>query len=144
MAVLFGAALGSFASVLIARAHNPRLVVWQSAEEKAAARSACPHCGRALTVLDLLPVFGWLLAGGKCRSCKQPIGLHYLIYELAGAGAMAWAFILAGFGAIFLAVSLAVPFLIAVIALLLAQKPIPAVYWLPVAAGVGLAFAVAM
>ena len=31
---------------------------------------------------DMIPVFSWLLLGGKCRSCKSKISLQYPVIEL--------------------------------------------------------------
>ena len=92
---LVGAALGSFASVLIARSDDPRRVIW--AADGAPARSACPACNRFLTALNLLPIFGWMLARGRCRGCGATIGLWYLILEIIAAGVMIAAFVALSF-----------------------------------------------
>lgn len=76
LTIFLGLALGSFATALAYRL--PRdLSIWRKT------RSACPHCGRQLTVADLVPVFSWLFLKGKCRSCKKSIGLEYPLIELA-------------------------------------------------------------
>lgn len=49
------------------------------------ARSMCPNCKHELAVLDLVPVFSWLLLRGKCRYCKKPISKQYPTVELATA-----------------------------------------------------------
>src|SRR5690606_18187433 len=43
--------------------------------------SRCPHCGRHLGVLDLVPVFSYLALGGRCRSCKASISPRYPLVE---------------------------------------------------------------
>ena len=61
-------------------------------------RSACPHCGHQITALENIPVFSFLLQGGKCRGCHQPISVRYPIVEaISGilSGLIAWHF---GFG----------------------------------------------
>ncbi|GIN71081.1 type 4 prepilin-like proteins leader peptide-processing enzyme [Bacillus sp. J14TS2] len=47
--------------------------------------SACPGCGKTLTVFELIPVLSFLLQRGKCKQCKQPISPFYPIMELATA-----------------------------------------------------------
>lgn len=46
-------------------------------------RSACMSCGSQLHAADLIPILGWVLAGGKCRYCKKPISGLYLLGELS-------------------------------------------------------------
>ncbi len=48
-------------------------------------RSSCPHCGKTLSPLELVPVVSWLLQGGKCRGCGAPLGSFYPAIELAAA-----------------------------------------------------------
>jgi leader peptidase (prepilin peptidase)/N-methyltransferase len=127
LAAMLGASLGSFASVLIARSDNPRSVMFATGSDDMA-RSACPNCGRVLTAMDLLPLFGWILAGGKCRSCKTPIGWRYLVYEIIGAGVLALSFWHNGFGVPFVLLIFGLPFVIAVAGLLYQRKSIPPIY----------------
>jgi leader peptidase (prepilin peptidase) / N-methyltransferase len=47
--------------------------------------SHCPGCGVPIKPYDNLPVLGWLLLRGRCRSCKQPISARYPIVEAATA-----------------------------------------------------------
>ena len=44
-------------------------------------RSACPSCGATLRGRDNIPIFSWLLLGGKCAACKAPISVRYPIVE---------------------------------------------------------------
>lgn len=58
-------------------------------------RSRCPHCGHVLRWHENLPVVGWLRLGGRCASCKAPIGARYPIVEAATAALfalIAWRF----------------------------------------------------
>ncbi len=48
-------------------------------------RSACDGCGKALTVVELVPVLSWMMQRGKCRSCGARIGGWQLACELGGA-----------------------------------------------------------
>jgi leader peptidase (prepilin peptidase)/N-methyltransferase len=47
--------------------------------------SRCPRCGYRLKWYDNLPIFGWLLLGGRCRNCKNPISIQYPLVELITA-----------------------------------------------------------
>lgn len=57
----------------------------------ALSRSACASCGRRLTPLDLVPVISWLLLRGRCRSCRAPIPVRYLLIETGCALIGLWA-----------------------------------------------------
>jgi peptidase A24-like protein len=37
-------------------------------------RSHCRACGRQLNLVDLMPVVGYLVRGGRCASCRTAIG----------------------------------------------------------------------
>jgi len=80
---LFGAIMGSFSNMLIWRL--PRHENW------VVKPSYCPNCGHRLGLLDLIPIVSYVLLGGRCRYCKQPISPRYLIVELISA--TLWGFI---------------------------------------------------
>jgi leader peptidase (prepilin peptidase)/N-methyltransferase len=44
-------------------------------------RSHCPSCDTQLAARDNLPVVGWLLLRGKCRTCGEPISWRYPFFE---------------------------------------------------------------
>lgn len=48
--------------------------------------SHCPKCKAPIRWYDNLPVLGWIMLGGKCRSCKQKISIQYPLVELLCAG----------------------------------------------------------
>ena len=73
-AFIFGLVFGSFLNVCIYRLPRGLSVVKP--------RSACPNCGRPIGAIDNIPVFSWLILGGKCRNCKAPITPRYMIVEL--------------------------------------------------------------
>ena len=71
---VLGLLFGSFLNVCIARLPQGKSVVRP--------RSCCPHCGAAIRWYDNLPVVSWLLLRGRCRDCKQAIGMHYPLVEI--------------------------------------------------------------
>lgn len=77
-AALFGATIGSFLNVCVARLPAGESVV--------APRSRCPGCGSAIAWHDNVPVLGWFLLQGRCRACDEPISPQYPLVELAVAG----------------------------------------------------------
>ncbi|MBT1443999.1 A24 family peptidase [Shewanella sp. JM162201] len=57
--------------------------------------SACPKCGASIKPWHNIPVLGWVMLGGKCAACKNPISARYPIIEaLTGAmvATLAWHF----------------------------------------------------
>lgn len=45
--------------------------------------SACQACGHRLGIIDLIPVVGWFVRGGRCHFCRQPISPIYMFGEIA-------------------------------------------------------------
>lgn len=77
LAALLGLAFGSFLNVCISR--------WPKEESIVRPRSHCPHCGHALAAWENIPILSWLLLRGRCRACRQPIAVRYLLVEAATA-----------------------------------------------------------
>lgn len=69
--------IGSFLGLVIRRLPVGGVIV--------SGRSACPHCGKTLSPLELIPVVSWLLQAGKCRGCGAALGSFYPAVELAAA-----------------------------------------------------------
>jgi leader peptidase (prepilin peptidase) / N-methyltransferase len=88
--VLVAPFIGSFLGVLIRRLPEGSPI--------ALGRSHCDACGATLRVRDLVPILSWVMAGGRCRYCRQPLGWFYPGVELA-ALAIALASVLSGGGA---------------------------------------------
>lgn len=86
--VFVGFMLGSF--INLAADRLPR------GESLIRPRSHCRACGRRLDAVDLLPVLGYLIRGGRCASCRTEIGISSPLIEAAAGGAMAVAVISAG------------------------------------------------
>ncbi len=76
-AFVLGASIGSFLNVVIYRVPNELSIVLPN--------SACPNCKTPIKFYDNVPVLGWLMLGGKCRSCKEPIAWRYPAVELLTA-----------------------------------------------------------
>jgi leader peptidase (prepilin peptidase) / N-methyltransferase len=75
---LFGIAIGSFLNVCITRIPEGVSIVSPG--------SRCPRCLTPIKPYDNIPVLGWVLLRGKCRSCSLPISAMYPIIEfLTGA-----------------------------------------------------------
>lgn len=72
-----GAIVGSFLNVVIHRVPNEQSVVFPN--------SACPKCGNNIKFYDNIPVISWLMLGGRCRNCKNPISARYPGVELLTA-----------------------------------------------------------
>ena len=70
---IFGITIGSFLNVCIYRIPLHESIV--------TAPSHCMSCGEKLKWFDMVPVFSWLVLGGRCRSCKTKISAQYPIIE---------------------------------------------------------------
>lgn len=76
-----GAALGSFANVLILR-YDPDRNVFSG--PSLAGRSHCMHCARALAWYELVPIVSFLALRGRCRTCRATLTVQYPLVEFAG------------------------------------------------------------
>lgn len=73
---ILGACIGSFLNVVIYRIPN---------ELSLLTSSACPNCKKPIRFYHNIPVLGWIMLGGKCRDCKEPISWRYPAIELLTA-----------------------------------------------------------
>jgi leader peptidase (prepilin peptidase)/N-methyltransferase len=73
----WGAMLGSFINVVVHRLPLGASIVTTP--------SRCPCCGNSIRPWHNVPVFGWLMLGGRCRDCQAPIAATYPLVE-AGCG----------------------------------------------------------
>lgn len=71
--ILFGALVGSFLNVIIYRVPIGKSIVFPN--------SKCPKCEVPINPFDNIPIFSWIILGGKCRGCKAPISIRYPAVE---------------------------------------------------------------
>jgi leader peptidase (prepilin peptidase)/N-methyltransferase len=72
-AAIGGLIAGSFLNVVAYRL--PR------GESLVSPASRCPSCGVPVKAYDNVPVLGWLLLRGRCRSCNERISSRYPVVE---------------------------------------------------------------
>jgi leader peptidase (prepilin peptidase)/N-methyltransferase len=91
---IFGLLFGSFYNV----------VGWRIPKKLSIVRpgSFCPKCKHKLKWYELIPVFSYLIQGGKCRACKAKIAPFYTVTELLTGFLFAASFWLLGFSFEFL------------------------------------------
>ncbi|MBP3919935.1 MAG: prepilin peptidase [Bacilli bacterium] len=71
---MIGTILGSFYYVVAYRIPKGESII--------SPPSHCPNCNHRLTPLELIPIFSYLLQGGKCKNCKQKISIFYPLFEI--------------------------------------------------------------
>ena len=69
-----GSVVGSFLNVVAYRIPKKESLI--------KGRSHCTTCGKQILNRDLIPVFSWIMLGGKCRFCKSKISSRYMGVEL--------------------------------------------------------------
>ena len=86
---LYGIVIGSFLNVVIVRVPRKESIV--------KVRSHCENCGYQLKWFDLIPIFSYLVLGGKCRKCKTKISAQHLVLEVLNGILYVFTFFIAGF-----------------------------------------------
>ena len=72
--LLLGGSMGSFLNVVVDRGSRGVSIVRPG--------SQCPNCGMRLRFgRENLPLLGWLILRGRCRQCRLPIPVRYLLME---------------------------------------------------------------
>ncbi len=71
---VFGTIFGSFYNVV-----GDRLPEGKSISKPG---SHCPICGHFLKPIELIPIFSYLMQGGKCKSCKTKIPVIHPLFEI--------------------------------------------------------------
>jgi leader peptidase (prepilin peptidase)/N-methyltransferase len=69
-----GASIGSFLNVVVYRMPLGKSLVMTG--------SRCPTCGTPISGRDNVPILGWLMLGGRCRTCQGSISLRYPTVEI--------------------------------------------------------------
>lgn len=77
LAGVFGAVIGSFLNVVAYRLPRNQSLVSPG--------SQCPSCATPIRPYDNVPVLGWLLLRGRCRSCGETISPRYPAVEAVSA-----------------------------------------------------------
>lgn len=97
---IVGAAIGSFLNVCVYRLPEELSVIRP--------RSRCPGCETPIAWRDNIPILGWILLRGRCRSCGVKISPQYPLVELTTA--LVWLGAAARYGFTWEALSAAVFF----------------------------------
>jgi prepilin signal peptidase PulO-like enzyme (type II secretory pathway) len=87
--VLVGLLAGSFINLAADRLPRGESIVRPG--------SHCRACGRRLNVVDLIPVLGYVVRGGRCATCRASIGMSSPIVEATSGTAMLLPLIFLGF-----------------------------------------------
>lgn len=83
---VLGTVVGSFLNVLIARLPFEKSPIWPG--------SRCFHCLQPIPLIYNVPILGYLLLRGKCRTCRAPFSPQYLWVELGTGLALVGLFVL--------------------------------------------------
>lgn len=86
---LFGLVFGSFYNVVGFRLPKNISLVHPG--------SFCPKCDHALKWYELIPLFSFLIQGGKCRKCKAKISWFYPTIEFLTGISFALSYLIFGF-----------------------------------------------
>ena len=74
---IFGLLIGSFSNVCIHRLPKEESVSFPG--------SHCTACNTPIRAFDNIPVFSYLILGGKCRACGQKFSIVYPLIEIVVA-----------------------------------------------------------
>jgi len=85
---ILGALLTSFFQLVAQRIPN---------HESINGRSYCPQCHHQLRLIDVFPIFGYLLNKGRCHFCKIKIPVAYLLLEILGGSLFVFSYLMIGF-----------------------------------------------
>jgi len=71
---IIGVIFGSFYNVVGMRLPNDESIIKPG--------SHCPKCGHMLKWYENIPLISYVILGGSCKKCKQPISSTYFLMEL--------------------------------------------------------------
>lgn len=86
---MIGAIFGSFYYVVAYRIPKGESII--------SPPSHCPNCNHRLGPLELVPIFSFLLQGGKCKNCKCKISIFYPLFEIICGLLFGFAYLSYGF-----------------------------------------------
>lgn len=86
--IFFGFACGSFLNVVIYRVPREMSLLKPP--------STCPSCHSRIKPYDNIPVFSYLILGGRCRRCKAKISAVYPLVEILTAASFLLSYFAAG------------------------------------------------
>lgn len=75
LSFIFGMFIGSFLNVVALRLLKETSIVFPG--------SHCPKCNHPIRFYDNIPVISYVILGGKCRDCKEPISVQYPLVEFS-------------------------------------------------------------
>lgn len=104
---IIGCIFGSFFNVVGYRVPNELSIVRPG--------SFCPKCKHSLSWYELIPIFSFLIQGGKCRSCKAKISIVYPVVEFTTGILFVSSYFIFGFSNEFLIAILVSSFMMIVI-----------------------------
>ncbi|QDT52015.1 Leader peptidase PppA [Caulifigura coniformis] len=81
---LFGSIIGSFLNVCIYRIPQ-KDGFWESLQELWNRPSQCKRCRSHIRWQHNIPIFGWLMLGGRCADCRAWISPRYPLIEFLNA-----------------------------------------------------------
>ncbi len=85
---VIGSCMGSFFNVCIYRIPVGLSIVRPP--------SFCYSCGTFLKWYDNIPIFGWIMLGGRCRYCGAPYSVRYCVIEFITGALFLLAFLVFG------------------------------------------------
>lgn len=100
---LFGILFTSFYHVLAIRMIK---------KESLLTKSHCESCNHELRLIDVIPLFGYVVNKGRCKYCNQKIPIKHVLYEMIGGFLFVIAYITYGFSIDFWILSLLLSVLI--------------------------------
>jgi leader peptidase (prepilin peptidase)/N-methyltransferase len=86
---IFGLILGSFFNVVIYRQFL--------GEDWVKGRSRCDYCKTKISWFDNIPLFSFLILGGRCRHCHRKISFTHPLMELLTASLLVWWYLCVSF-----------------------------------------------
>ncbi len=86
---ILGTIMGSFYMVVAERIPRGESIVTPP--------SHCDRCKHRLSPLELIPIFSYIIQGGKCKNCKTKLSFFYPLYEFISGVLFALSYISYGF-----------------------------------------------